>query len=204
MRIHELGAGARHPQPEEPSAGAEPHKGIHAAAMALLAESASGFLVGMNVPDDKLPLIKTMKIDYLKRAQGDLTAIATLEAGQIEQIRQQDRARSAWRCWSATRTATSRSPAKWSGPGSVRNPGSLPQPPGSAPPERLHLRCDANRRKPCPAPSHPSRRTAGAAPGGAAAGLPWCGKKKPPCARPGEYSRFNAITDWARVITNKG
>lgn len=66
-------------------------KGIHAAAMALLAESASGFLVGMNVPDDKLPLIKTMKIDYLKRAQGDLTAIATLEAGQIEQIRQQDK-----------------------------------------------------------------------------------------------------------------
>ena len=60
-------------------------KGIHAAAMALLAESASGFLVGMNVPDDKLPLIKTMKIDYLKRAQGDLTA------GQIEQIRQQDK-----------------------------------------------------------------------------------------------------------------
>ena len=59
--------------------------------MALLAESASGFLVGMNVPDDKLPLIKTMKIDYLKRAQGDLTAIATLEAGQIEQIRQQDK-----------------------------------------------------------------------------------------------------------------
>ncbi|MGZ2154035.1 DUF4442 domain-containing protein [Acinetobacter baumannii] len=66
-------------------------KGIHAAAMALLAESASGFLVGMNVPDDKLPLIKTMKINYLKRAQGDLTAIATLEPGQIEQIRQQDK-----------------------------------------------------------------------------------------------------------------
>ena len=59
-------------------------KGIHAAAMALLAESASGFLVGMNVPDDKLPLIKTMKIDYLKRAQGDLTAIATLEAGRAD------------------------------------------------------------------------------------------------------------------------
>ena len=104
--------------------------------MALLAESASGFLVGMNVPDDKLPLIKTMKIDYLKRAQGDLTAIATLEAGQIEQIRQQDRARSAWRCWSATRTATSRSPAKWSGPGSARNPGRYRSP------QVAHLRSD--------------------------------------------------------------
>ncbi len=82
-------------------------KGIHAAAMALLAESASGFLVGMNVPDDKLPLIKTMKIDYLKRAQGDLTAIATLEAGQIEQIRQQDKGevRVADYIYAATRTA---------------------------------------------------------------------------------------------------
>lgn len=66
-------------------------KGIHAAAMALLAESVSGFLVGMNVPDDKLPLIKTMKIDYLRRAQGDLSAVATLEAGQIAQIRQQEK-----------------------------------------------------------------------------------------------------------------
>ena len=57
-------------------------KGIHAAAMALLAESASGFLVGMNVPDDKLPLIKTMKIDYLKRAHRHL-AIGRPEAEQI-------------------------------------------------------------------------------------------------------------------------
>jgi acyl-coenzyme A thioesterase PaaI-like protein len=60
--------------------------GVHAAAMALLAETATGFVVGMNIPDDKLPLMKSMKIDYTKRAQGGLTAVATLTDEQIRQI----------------------------------------------------------------------------------------------------------------------
>ncbi|GLK89665.1 DUF4442 domain-containing protein [Pseudomonas turukhanskensis] len=60
--------------------------GVHAAAMVLLAESATGFLVGMNVPDDKLPLIKSLKVDYLKRATGALQATAVLTAQQIEAI----------------------------------------------------------------------------------------------------------------------
>ncbi len=66
-------------------------KGVHAAAMALLAESASGFLVGMNVPDDKLPLIKSLKVDYLKRASGALRAEASLSAEQIQAIHSQDK-----------------------------------------------------------------------------------------------------------------
>ena len=61
-------------------------KGVHAAAMALLAETATGFCVGMNLPDDKLPLIKTLKVNYLKRAQGDMRAVAQLRPEQIEQI----------------------------------------------------------------------------------------------------------------------
>jgi acyl-coenzyme A thioesterase PaaI-like protein len=61
-------------------------KGLHAAAMALLAETATGFCVGMNLPDDKLPLIKSMHIDYLRRAQGDMQAVAHLTADQIQQI----------------------------------------------------------------------------------------------------------------------
>ena len=61
-------------------------KGVHAAAMALLAETATGFCVGMNLPDDKLPLIKTLKVDYLKRAQGDMKAVARLRPEQIQQI----------------------------------------------------------------------------------------------------------------------
>lgn len=62
-------------------------KGIHAAGMALLAETATGFAVGMNLPDDKLPLIKSLKVDYLKRTQGDMRAVATLTKEQIELIR---------------------------------------------------------------------------------------------------------------------
>lgn len=56
--------------------------GIHAAAMALLAETATGAVFAMNVPDTHLPLIKTMNIRYLRRAQGALRAEATLSAEQ--------------------------------------------------------------------------------------------------------------------------
>jgi len=66
-------------------------KGVHAAGMALLAETATGFCVGMNVPDDKLPLIKTMKVDYLKRSVGDMKAVAHLRPEQIQQILTQDK-----------------------------------------------------------------------------------------------------------------
>jgi acyl-coenzyme A thioesterase PaaI-like protein len=62
-------------------------KGVHAAAMALLAETATGFAVGMNLPDDKLPLIKTLKVDYQKRTRGDMRAVATLTAEQVTMIR---------------------------------------------------------------------------------------------------------------------
>ena len=66
-------------------------KGVHAAAMALLAETASGFVMGMNVPDDKLVLLKSMKVDYLQRAQGHLRAVATLSAQQITDMHEQDK-----------------------------------------------------------------------------------------------------------------
>ncbi|WP_137936913.1 DUF4442 domain-containing protein [Chitinivorax sp. B] len=66
-------------------------KGVHAAAMALLAETATGFAVGMHLPDDKLPLIKSLKVDYLKRAQGDMKAVAALQPEQIAAIMSQDK-----------------------------------------------------------------------------------------------------------------
>ena len=59
---------------------------VHAAAMALLAESVTGLVVGMSVPDDRVPVIKSMKIDYVKRAKGDLEAVATLKAEEVERI----------------------------------------------------------------------------------------------------------------------
>lgn len=66
-------------------------KGLHAAAMALLAETATGFVVGMNVPDDKLMLLKSMKVSYYKRAQGDMRAVATLPAAQVQRMLTEDK-----------------------------------------------------------------------------------------------------------------
>lgn len=57
-------------------------KGIHAAAMALLAETATGFLTGLHVPDERILLIKSLHVDYLKVTQGGLTATATLSTEQ--------------------------------------------------------------------------------------------------------------------------
>jgi len=65
--------------------------GVHAAAMALLAETATGFCVGMNLPDDKLPLIKSLKVSYLKRAVGGMRAVAELRPEQVQQILTQDK-----------------------------------------------------------------------------------------------------------------
>jgi acyl-coenzyme A thioesterase PaaI-like protein len=64
---------------------------IHAAAMALLAESATGFLVAMNLPEHKLLLLKTLKVDYRQRVLGGLTAVASLTAEQIAALTQQDK-----------------------------------------------------------------------------------------------------------------
>ena len=61
-------------------------KGVHAAAMGLLAETATGMVVGMNVPDDRIPVIKSMKVNYLKRATGDLRAVVELTGEQIQTI----------------------------------------------------------------------------------------------------------------------
>jgi acyl-coenzyme A thioesterase PaaI-like protein len=57
-------------------------RGIHAAGMALLAESATGAVFGMNVPDTHLPLLKSMHVDYVKRATGALRAEASLSVEQ--------------------------------------------------------------------------------------------------------------------------
>ena len=52
--------------------------GVHASAMNLLAETATGMVVGMNVRDDCLPLAKELKMAFRRRATGALRAVATL------------------------------------------------------------------------------------------------------------------------------
>jgi uncharacterized protein (TIGR00369 family) len=63
--------------------------GVHAAAMALLAETASGFAVAMHIPDGKIPVIKRLAIDYVQRARGGLTAVAHLRPEDIEALASQ-------------------------------------------------------------------------------------------------------------------
>lgn len=65
--------------------------GVHACGMALLAESATGMVFGMNVPDSAIPVVKSMTIRYKKRAKGGLQAVATLSPEQIEAITTQDK-----------------------------------------------------------------------------------------------------------------
>ena len=56
--------------------------GVHASAMNLLAETATGMVVGMNVRDDCIPLAKELKMAFKKRATGAMRAVATLSAEQ--------------------------------------------------------------------------------------------------------------------------
>lgn len=64
---------------------------VHAAASVLLAETASGMVVGMNVPDDKLPLMKNLSAKFIKRSSGAQKAIATLTPEQIKLIRETEK-----------------------------------------------------------------------------------------------------------------
>ncbi|MEM8527601.1 MAG: DUF4442 domain-containing protein [Bacteroidota bacterium] len=64
---------------------------IHAAAMILLAETATGMVVGMNVPDDRLPLIKSIESKFVKRSQGKMQAVATLNVAQRQLILREEK-----------------------------------------------------------------------------------------------------------------
>ena len=65
--------------------------GVHAIAAAVLAESATGIVFGMNVPDTCVPVIKSLTLKYQRRMQGALTAKAVLTDEQIHQIHSQEK-----------------------------------------------------------------------------------------------------------------
>ena len=64
---------------------------IHACAMALLAETATGFVTAMNVPDSAVVLIKSLKVDFKRPTKGALTAVATLTAEQQQLMQSSDK-----------------------------------------------------------------------------------------------------------------
>ena len=65
--------------------------GVHATATALLAETATGMIVGMHLPDTKLPLLKRLDIQYLKRADGAVRAEAWLLAEDVARMQRDEK-----------------------------------------------------------------------------------------------------------------
>lgn len=64
---------------------------VHAAAMGLLAETATGFMTGLTVPDNRIIVIKSMNLEYLKQATGDMKAVATFNDEQVDYIKQNEK-----------------------------------------------------------------------------------------------------------------
>ena len=60
---------------------------LHACAMALIAETATGFVTGMNVPDTCIVLIKSLTVDFKRPSKGAMTATATLTDEQQNLMR---------------------------------------------------------------------------------------------------------------------
>jgi len=60
--------------------------GVHAMASTLAAETATGMVMGMNVRDDCIPVVKEMRVQFKKRGQGAMRAVATLSDAQRELI----------------------------------------------------------------------------------------------------------------------
>lgn len=59
--------------------------GVHAA------ETATGFIAGLSVPDERILLIKSLKVDYIRIAKGKLIATATLNNEQRQFILQNEK-----------------------------------------------------------------------------------------------------------------
>jgi len=66
-------------------------QGVHASAMNLLAETATGMVVGMNVRDDCVPVAKELRMAFRKRATGSLRAVATLTPEQRAALQANDK-----------------------------------------------------------------------------------------------------------------
>jgi acyl-coenzyme A thioesterase PaaI-like protein len=60
--------------------------GLHAAALALLAETASGLVVALNVPSGSSPLLRTMDVSFDRFTRDAVQAEATLSDAEADQV----------------------------------------------------------------------------------------------------------------------
>jgi len=58
----------------------------HASALSLLAETATGLVVALNLPEGAVPLLRSMQIDFRRMARGRVTARAALSPAEQERI----------------------------------------------------------------------------------------------------------------------
>ena len=61
---------------------------FHAALLSLLAETASGLVVALNVRDPAVPILRSMDVDFRRLATGRLTATAELSDSEAARIRE--------------------------------------------------------------------------------------------------------------------
>jgi len=64
---------------------------IHACGMVLLAESIAILIVAMNLPADKLPLVKNINADFVKRSTGGMRGRVILTDEQIQFIQNSEK-----------------------------------------------------------------------------------------------------------------
>lgn len=64
---------------------------VHAAAMALMAESATGFITGLSVPDSRILVIRNLELEYVRRATGDMKAVASFSNEQVAFIQNSEK-----------------------------------------------------------------------------------------------------------------
>ena len=60
---------------------------VHAGAMMTLAESVAVTMMAMNLPPDRLPLVKSLNAQFVRRSKGAIRAVARLSEAQLELIR---------------------------------------------------------------------------------------------------------------------
>ena len=61
--------------------------GTHAGALTLLAETATGLIVAQNVPTGSVPVLRSLGVEFERRAEGLLRATAQLPVEEVERIR---------------------------------------------------------------------------------------------------------------------
>lgn len=60
---------------------------VHAGAMMTLAESVAVTMMAQSLPPDRLPLVKSLHAQFVRRSSGKIRAVARLTDAQLESIR---------------------------------------------------------------------------------------------------------------------